>query len=209
MKKFAAVFTVSLLLPACAARSADEDTIASTGETTDNADAPEHTDPPADDDTEPPNDDTAPPAEDVPLPETEDRAGTYVLSSSDFTANPEGCRVLDGTSEEWSIDMHDPSGATWSATEHYGERTNPYTCEQDGDGFLCTSESAFDYNPTGVDADVELNIEYDGNWGKPGSFEGSFELVFTCEGSQCADVASQWAVSEFPCSNNGTFEGSR
>ena len=137
------------------------------------------------------------------------RAGTYALSTDDFVASPEGCRATEHDPEAWSLEMADPASGSWSATERYGDKSNPYTCAQDGEGFSCTSEAGFDYGSTGVDADVRLDIRYDGEWGEPGSIAGSYELAFTCEGSQCADVAGQWGVNGFPCSNEGTFEGSR
>lgn len=172
MKKFAAVFAVSLLLPACAAKSADKASSPATAN-------------------------------------SQTRAGTYALSSDDFTASPQGCRSGGDHREAWSIEMGEPATASWTATEHYAEHSNPYTCEQDGEGFSCTSEAGFDYTKTGKDADVKLDIRYDGAWGLPGSMSGSYELAFTCEGSECADVAGAWGVNSFPCSNDGTFEGTR
>lgn len=175
MKKFAAVLAVSLLVPACAAKSADE----------------------------------APTAAALAPAGSQARAGTYALSSEDFTDSPDGCRTGDGEREAWSIEMSEPAGASWTATERYAEHSNPYSCESDGDGFSCTSEAGFDYTKTGKDADVKLDIRYDGSWGVAGSMSGSYELAFTCAGSECADVAGAWSVNSFPCSNNGTFEGTR
>lgn len=137
------------------------------------------------------------------------RAGTYALSTDDFTASPEGCRTGDAHLEAWSLEMSEPADASWTATERYGEHSNPYTCERDGEGFSCTSEAGFNYTQTGKDADVKLDIRYDGSWGVAGSMRGSYELAFTCQGAECADVAGQWGVSAFPCANEGTFEGTR
>ncbi len=175
MKKFAAVFAASLLLPACAAKSADK----------------------------------APTASTPVAAGSQARAGTYALSSEDFTASPDGCRTGGEHREAWSIEMNEPADASWTATESYGEHSNPYVCEQDGEGFSCTSEAGFDYTTTGKDADVKLDIRYDGTWGVAGRMNGSYELAFTCEGTECADVAGAWSVNSFPCSNNGTFEGTR
>lgn len=153
--------------------------------------------------------DTAAPAPADAAPQAEaNRAGTYSLSASDFTAIPEGCRMGEGEQPEaWSLEMGDPAAGRWSATERYGDKSSRYACEPDGEGFSCTMEAGFDYGSTGVDADVKLDVRYDGDWGDPGSIAGSYELAFICHGSQCADVASQWGVSSFPCSNAGTFEG--
>ena len=154
--------------------------------------------------------DTAEPAATKAATDVPTRAGTYSLSTSDFVATPAGCRDSEGDDHEaWSLEMADPAGGKWSATERYGDKTNPYDCGNDGEGFSCTSEAGFDYGVTGVDADVKLDIRYDGDWGEPGSIAGSYELAFTCEGAQCGEVAAQWGVNSFPCSNEGTFEGSR
>ncbi len=149
------------------------------------------------------------PADAAATPEVT-RAGTYSLSTSDFTATPAGCRMGEGEQHEaWSIEMDDPTSGHWTATERYGEKSNRYACEPDGEGFSCAVEAGFDYGTTGLDADVKLDIRYDGEWSDPSSIAGSYELAFTCQGSQCAEVASQWGVSSFPCSNAGTFEGTR
>lgn len=175
MKKLAAALAVSLLLPACAAKSADNAPIASTPAAANSA----------------------------------DRAGTYSLSSDDFTASPDGCRTGDDHRDAWSIEMGNPADDAWAATERYGEHSNPYSCTGKGKGFSCTSEAGFDYTNTGKDADVKLDIRYDGSWSLPGTMNGNYELAFTCQGSECADVAEQWGVASFPCANEGTFEGTR
>ena len=175
MKKFAAVFAFSLLLPACAAKSADQ---AAPGSTPADAQSPT-------------------------------RAGTYALSSEDFTASPSGCRTGGEHREAWSLEMSEPANASWTATERYGEHSNPYSCEGKEGGFSCTSEAGFDYGKTGKDADVKLDIRYDGSWGTAGTMNGSYELAFTCQGTECAAVAGQWGVNSFPCANSGTFEGTR
>ncbi|MBV1857896.1 MAG: hypothetical protein KUG77_05745 [Nannocystaceae bacterium] len=175
MKKFAAVLAVSLLLPACAAKSAD----------------------------------TAPSVSTPVTAGTQARAGTYSLSSEDFTASPDGCRTGKAQHEAWSLEMTGPAGASWTATERYAEHSTPYTCERDGEGFSCASEAGFNYAETGKDADVKLDIRYDGSWGVAGTMNGSYELAFTCQGTECADVAGQWGVNTFPCANEGTFEGTR
>lgn len=153
--------------------------------------------------------DTAEPVASKVATDDASRAGTYTLSTSDFVASPEGCRESEGEHDAWSLEMTDPTAESWKATEHYGDKTNPYQCKKDGDGFSCTSEAGFDYSVTGVDADVKLDIRYDGDWNGSGSIAGSYELAFTCQGAQCAEVAQQWRVNSFPCSNEGTFEGSR
>ncbi len=175
MKKFAAALAVSLLLPACAAKSADKAPIASTPATVASG----------------------------------DHAGTYSLSSDDFRAAPDGCRTGGDHREAWSIEMGDTANDAWAATERYGEHSNPYSCTHEGEGFSCTSEAGFDYTKTGKDADVKLDIRYDGSWGVAGTMNGSYELAFTCQGSECADVAAHWGVNSFPCANEGTFEGTR
>jgi|GEM_PF-2468509 len=146
----------------------------------------------------------------APVAAAASKGGTYSLSSNDFTATPRGCRLGEGEHPQaWSFDMQDPESGRWSATEHYGDKSNPYTCETAGDGFSCVSEAGFDYNTTGVDADVKLDIRYDGSWSDGGALAGRYELAFTCQGAQCGEVAGQWGVREFPCANEGSFEGSR
>lgn len=153
--------------------------------------------------------DTAEPAAANAKADAATRAGTYSLTTDDFTANPEGCRGGEQEHEAWSLEMADPTSEGWSATERYGDKTNPYDCSNDGEGFSCASQAGFDYSVTGVDADVKLDIRYDGDWGEAGTIAGSYELAFTCQGAQCSEVAGQWGVNSFPCTNEGTFEGAR
>lgn len=134
-------------------------------------------------------------------------AGTYALSSEDFAATPEGCRSTDAPMEDWTLAMGAPQDGSWSATESYGEHSSQYTCEGSAQSFACEMGAGHDYTTHGVDADVKLDVQYDGAMNDAGRLEGSFSLAFTCEGSQCAEVASQWGVNSFPCENAGTFEG--
>lgn len=153
---------------------------------------------------EAPLDDAAPAAASV-----SDLAGTYALTSQNFTATPQGCRGSDSHHEDWSLAMDAPQEGPWDATESYGEHSSKYTCEGSSKSFACESVAGHDYTTHGVDADVKLDVQYDGVLNGAGQLEGTFELAFTCEGTACAEVASQWGVTGFPCENAGTFTGDR
>ena len=62
--------------------------------------------------------DTAEPAATKAATDVPTRAGTYSLSTSDFVATPAGCRDSEGDDHEaWSLEMADPAGGKWSATD--------------------------------------------------------------------------------------------
>ena len=136
--------------------------------------------------------------------------GSFTMTASDVTIEPAGCRPGDGSrGDGWTFDMAPPQAESWMATEHYGTHDTPYECTGSGDRFTCAMQAGFDYTTTGVDANVSLEVRYDGSWTGDDTIGGDFELEFTCSGAQCDEVASQWSVASFPCENAGHFEGTR
>jgi hypothetical protein len=139
-------------------------------------------------------------------------AGEYSIEPSTFRAEPSGCRIGGGP-PPWTWDLSDPGQDTWTLTERVlvdGEvREQAYVCSSEGATFSCVGKAGFDYGAIGQDADVSLEVRYDGSWEGSDALFAEFELTFSCEGSACAEVAAQWTVTGFPCTNEGTLSGVR
>lgn len=133
------------------------------------------------------------------------QGGTFSMSASDIEVEPAGCRSE--SKGDWAFELPAPQAGEWQATERFDTHATPYTCSGSSGEFECTTRQGFNYGPTGVDADVELVVTYAGAWSDDERIAGNFDLVFTCEGEECAQVASQWTVGSFPCGNSGRFEG--
>ncbi len=127
------------------------------------------------------------------------------MKALDVSIAPEGCR--ERSEGEWSFEMPGPAKAGWTAVERFGPHETSYACTGEAEDFTCTSEHGFDYRPTGLDASVSLEIEYEGRWSAGAAIEGDFDLKFACEGTACSQVAPHWSVTTFPCENSGRFEG--
>ncbi|MEM6295470.1 MAG: hypothetical protein AAGA54_29620 [Myxococcota bacterium] len=185
MKRALASSFAALLLAACASQSDTADPTSPASQQP--ADAPDALAQPAD-----------------------DAGGLFAMAASDVTIEPAGCRPGDGgRGDGWTFEMAAPQAESWMATEHYGTYDTPYECTGSGDRFTCAMQAGFDYTATGVDANVSLEVRYDGGWTGDDAIGGDFELEFSCSGAQCDEVAGQWGVASFPCENAGRFEGTR
>ena len=86
--------------------------------------------------------------------------------------------------------------------------TNEYDCVATGQSFECSKPVVVDYNALQtIDAKVSLALRYTGTFAGADKMTGIAALNFTCEGSKCADVASQWTVAQFPCTVSADFAG--
>lgn len=134
------------------------------------------------------------------------QGGAFTMRASEIEVEPSGCRSA--SKGDWSFELPAPQDDGWQAIERFDTHATPYECNGSASEFECTTRQGFNYGPTGVEADVELIVTYAGSWSDDTQIAGSFDLVFTCEGDGCEQVANQWTVTSFPCANSGRFEGS-
>ena len=138
--------------------------------------------------------------------------GTFTLTAQDVTSEPHDCRPFrEGV---WTLELPvPPAKGPWTAVETFDDGnqafSNKYDCTGTADAFECVTHQGHDYNQHGMSANVELVVTYEGRWAEADVVEGSFDLLFSCDGSACDDVAGQWTVTGFPCANSGQFTGDR
>jgi hypothetical protein len=138
--------------------------------------------------------------------------GEYAVEATSFADDPAGCRLGDEP-PPWTWELTDPTQPSWALVERVlvddEVREQSYTCTRDGSTFSCTLETGFDYSTVGQDAAVTLEVHYDGSWDGADTLSSDFWLQFACTGQACDDVAAQWTVSRFPCTNEGSLRGVR
>ena len=138
--------------------------------------------------------------------------GTYELVPVTSTHEPMGCRVHDGDEdpEEWLLAVELPAqDGPFIATETYGPWNADYQCEREGLAFSCSRMDGFDYGGVSpVDADVSMTATLDVTFDDDDRFVGQWTVSFSCEGTDCAEVAEDWTVNSFPCASGGELEAS-
>jgi hypothetical protein len=139
--------------------------------------------------------------------------GEYEVQPVSFHAEPQGCRLNADAPPPWTWEIGDPEQDEWSLVERVlvdGQvREVTYDCSRAGSTFSCTYVTVVDHGAFGQDAEVSLEVVYDGAWIDADTLSADFHLQFACEGAACSDVASHWTVTGFPCVNEGSVQGTR
>lgn len=135
--------------------------------------------------------------------------GRYVLTAGGSVLTPRGCAARRGSDPTWSITLQSPAeDGTFAMHESFGAFDNGFDCAATPTGFTCDNAVHVDYGAmAGPDAVVDLTTHYDATWADPDAIAGTYDVAFSCAGTECDAVIDEWNVLGFPCDIAVSFTG--